>query len=435
MKKFYVMDTNVLLTEARSFLNYKNNDIVIPYKVLEEIDKHKKRQDGVGVNARLTIRLLDEYREKGSLHRGVRIGKGKGFLSIRGHKPELIPDGFSKRDPDNQIIGTAITLKKAFPNRRVILVSRDINMRVKCDGLELPCEDYNAGQVIENVDSLYNGFKKHLVDDQVIDQIYNDEEVIIEKEDGKFFANQFVMLVSSQNEKRTALARFISYNMPLKRVLEHKELMWGLKPRNKEQQFAMDLLRDESIPLVSIVGKAGCGKTLVAIAAGLHQVLDEGKYKKLVVSRPVQPMGKDIGFLPGTLEEKMKPWLMPIQDNMDFLLNGKKDSMAMFFENGTIEIEAITYIRGRSIANAFIIIDEAQNLTAHELKTIVTRAGENAKIVLTGDIEQIDNMYIDATTNGLSYAIEKFKDKDLAGHITLTRGERSKIATLAAKIL
>ena len=435
MKKFYVMDTNVLLTEARSFLNYKNNDIVIPYKVLEEIDKHKKRQDGVGVNARLTIRLLDEYREKGSLHRGVRIGKGKGFLSIRGHKPEHIPEGFSKRDPDNQIIGTAITLKKAFPNRRVILVSRDINMRVKCDGLELPCEDYNAAQVIENVDSLYNGFKKHLVDDQVIDQFYNDEEVVLEKEDGRFFANQFIMLVSSHNEKKTALARFTSYNMPLRKVLEQKNPMWGLRPRNKEQQFAMDLLRDESIPLVSIIGKAGCGKTLVAIAAGLHQVLDEGKYKKLVVSRPVQPMGKDIGFLPGTLEEKMKPWLMPIQDNMDFLLNGKKDSMAMFFENGTIEIEAITYIRGRSIANAFIIIDEAQNLTAHELKTIVTRAGENAKIVLTGDIEQIDNMYIDATTNGLSYAIEKFKDKDLAGHITLTRGERSKIATLAAKIL
>ena len=185
------MDTNVLLTEARSFLNYKNNDIVIPYKVLEEIDKHKKRQDGVGVNARLTIRLLDEYREKGNLHRGVRIGKGKGLLSIRGHKSEHIPEGFSKRDPDNQIIGTAITLKKAFPNRRVILVSRDINMRVKCDGLELRCEDYNAAQVIANVDSLYNGFKKHLVDDQVVDQFYNDEEVILEKEDGRFFANQF----------------------------------------------------------------------------------------------------------------------------------------------------------------------------------------------------------------------------------------------------
>ena len=435
MKKFYVMDTNVLLTEARSFLNYKNNDIVIPYKVLEEIDKHKKRQDGVGVNARLTIRLLDEYREKGNLHRGVRIGKGKGLLSIRGHKSEHIPEGFNRRDPDNQIIGTAITLKKAFPNRRVILVSRDINMRVKCDGLELRCEDYNAAQVIANVDSLYNGFKKHLVDDQVIDQFYNDEEVILEKEDGRFFANQFIMLVSSHNEKKTALARFTSYNMPLRKVLEQKDPMWGLRPRNKEQQFAMDLLRDESIPLVSIIGKAGCGKTLVAIAAGLHQVLDEGKYKKLVVSRPVQPMGKDIGFLPGTLEEKMKPWLMPIQDNMDYLMDGKKDSMAMFFENGTIEIEAITYIRGRSISNAYIIIDEAQNLTAHELKTIVTRAGENAKIVLTGDIEQIDNMYIDATTNGLSYAIEKFKEHDIAGHITLQKGERSKVATLASKIL
>jgi len=435
MKKFYVMDTNVLLTEARSFLNYKNNDIVIPYRVLEEIDKHKKRQDGVGANARLTIRLFDEYREKGNLHRGVRIAKGKGLISIRGHKPDLIPDGFSRRDPDNQIIATAITLKENNPNRKVILVSRDINMRVKCDALEIPCEDYNAAQVIANVDSLYTGFRKHLVDDQVIDQFYNSEEVIIEREDGKFYPNQFVMLVSSQNEKKTALARFMSYNMPLRRVLETKDPVWGLRPRNKEQQFALDLLSDSTVPLVSIVGKAGCGKTLVAIAAGLEQVLDSGKYKKLVVSRPVQPMGKDIGFLPGTLEEKMKPWLMPIQDNMDYLMNGKKDSMAMFFENGTIEIEAITYIRGRSINNAYIIIDEAQNLTAHELKTIVTRAGENAKIVLTGDIEQIDNMYIDSTTNGLSYAIEKFKDKELAGHITLTRGERSKIATLAAKIL
>ena len=189
------------------------------------------------------------------------------------------------------------------------------------------------------------------------------------------------------------------------------------------------------IPVISMIGAAGCGKTLLAIAAGLDQVLEQNIYKKLVVSRPVQPLGKDIGFLPGTLEEKMHPWLMPVQDNLEFLMGDRKDTMALMMEQGTIEIEALTYIRGRSISNAFVIIDEAQNLTVHELKTIVTRIGENSKIILTGDIEQIDNTYIDATSNGLSYAIEKFKEHEIAGHITLQKGERSRVATLASKIL
>jgi len=243
------------------------------------------------------------------------------------------------------------------------------------------------------------------------------------------------MLVSNSNEKKSALARFVNHDSKLEKVVEPKDVSWGLKARNKEQTFAMSLLNDPDIPIVTLVGKAGCGKTLLAIAAGLDQVLEQQRYKKLIVSRPVQPLGKDIGYLPGTMEEKMGPWLMPIQDNIDFLLNGRSKSMEMFFEDGTIQIEALTYIRGRSISNAYVIIDEAQNLTTHELKTIITRVGENTKIILTGDVEQIDSVYLDATSNGLSYAVEKFKHHGLAGHVTLTKGERSKVATLASKIL
>ena len=214
------------------------------------------------------------------------------------------------------------------------------------------------------------------------------------------------------------------------------ENVWGIDARNKEQSFALELLMDPDVEVVSLIGQAGSGKTLLAVAAGLEQVLgDDNEYKKLIVSRPIQPLGKDIGFLPGTLEEKMDPWLMPIKDNLEFLLGNDRDTVKMYFEKGIIEIEAITYIRGRSITNAFIIIDEAQNLTRHELKTILTRVGEGTKIILTGDIEQIDNIYIDETSNGLTYAVEKFKEYDISGHITLQKGERSKVATLAAKIL
>ena len=212
--------------------------------------------------------------------------------------------------------------------------------------------------------------------------------------------------------------------------------VWGIDARNKEQSFALELLMDPDVEVVSLIGQAGSGKTLLAVAAGLEQVLgDNNEYKKLIVSRPIQPLGKDIGYLPGTLEEKMDPWLMPIKDNLEFLLGNDRDTVKMYFEKGVIEIEAITYIRGRSITNAFIIIDEAQNLTRHELKTILTRVGEGTKIILTGDIEQIDNIYIDETSNGLTYAVEKFKEHDISGHITLQKGERSKVATLAAKIL
>jgi len=436
MKKTYVLDTNVFLTNANSIFEFKNNDIIVPLKVLDEIDKHKKRQDGVGLNARKTIRILDNLRNKGNLHRGVRIARGKGLLSVRGYDLEDVPIGCELTSADNEIITTAITEHKKNPRRKVVVVTRDINMRVKCDSLGLPTEDYVPSRVVSDESKLYIGFAKHLVDEQIVDHFYEGENITIEKDEGRFVPNQFVMLVSNSNDKKTALAKFVNYGIPLQRLQDYKvKGIWGLRPRNKEQTFALDLLLDQNVPIVTLTGKAGCGKTLLAIATGLEQVLEKDIYKKLVVSRPVQPLGKDIGYLPGTMEEKMRPWLMPIQDNIDFLLNGKAKSMDMFFDDGTIQVEALTYIRGRSISNAFIIIDEAQNLTTHELKTIITRVGENTKIILTGDVEQIDNVYLDATSNGLSYAVEKFKAHDIAGHVTLIKGERSRVATLASKVL
>jgi len=438
-KKIYVVDTSVCLTDATSIKSFKNNDIVLPLKVLEEIDNHKKRQDGVGLNARNVIRYLDLLRAKGSLSKGVRIGRGKGILSVKPFDSSLLPKSLDATTPDNQIIGTALAEKEANPKRKVIVVSRDINMRVICDSLGLLSEDYIAGQIVDDSQSIYTGFITHLIDDEVIDRFYEKNDVFLDPDEVKVQPNQFVMLVSNSNEKKTALSRFVAYNTPLQRIGEYKNGIWGVRPRNKEQTFALSLLMNQDIPIVTLVGKAGSGKTLMALAAGLEQVLGEGahdnKYKQLLVSRPIQPMGKDIGFLPGTMEEKMTPWLAPMEDNLKFLMGNDKTTLDMYVEDGTIEIEALTYIRGRSISNAFIIIDEAQNLTSHELKTIITRVGEGTKIVLTGDVEQIDNVYIDETTNGLTYAVEKFKEYGLAGHITLQKGERSKVATLAAKIL
>ena len=414
-KKTYVLDTSVCLSDSDAIEKFANNDIIIPMKVLEEIDKHKKRQDVVGTTARRVIRKLDSLRERGSLDKGVRIAKGKGILKTRQSDPSLLPRDLQKSIPDNIIIATALAERAEQEIRRkVVMVSRDINMRVICDSLGMPSEDYVVGQVVKDHNRLYSGYTSHLVDEQTIDQFYNKEDVFLDSEEVRLHANQFVMLVSNTNEKKTALARFIDYAMPL------------------------DLLMDKDVQVVSLIGKAGSGKTLCAIAAGLEQVLtgsDEKQYNKLVVSRPVQPMGKDIGFLPGTLEEKMTPWLAPIQDNLQFLMGNDQLTLKMYMDKGVIELEALTYIRGRSISNSFIIIDEAQNLTIHEIKTIITRVGEGTKIILTGDIEQIDNAYTDETSNGLAYAVEKFKTHKIAGHITLSKGERSKVATLASKIL
>jgi len=396
MKKYYVLDTNVYLSDCDAVFAYKNNNVAIPLKVLEEVDKHKKRQDGVGANARQFIRTLDELRAKGSLDEGAKLGKGKGTISVIPCDLSLLPTGFESNNADNQIIAATLTLiKELGDNKNVFLVSQDINMRVKCDSLGINTEDYIPNQIVERAEEVFTGFTQYLVDDALIDRFYAGEKIQFEEKDG----------------------------------------VWGIHAKNKEQQFALELLMDPEVKIVSIIGRAGGGKTLNALAAGLQQILDDKVYKKLIVSRPVQPMGKDIGYLPGTLEEKMSPWLAPVQDNLEFLMGDDKAHLQMLMEAGTIEMEALTYIRGRSIANAFIIIDESQNLTSHELKTIITRVGEGTKIVLTGDIEQIDNAYVDATTNGLTYAVEKLKAYEISGHITLKKGERSAVATLAAQVL
>lgn len=427
-KKTYVLDTNVYLTDAESISSFGNNDILIPLKVLDEIDKHKKRQDTVGVQARSTIRSLDNLRSRGSLFKGVRIDKGKGIVKIKGYNPLCLPDDLDLEDSDNQIIATALSEMEENPNRKVVVVSRDINMRVKCDALRVLTEDYQVEQVVARSDDLYSGTADLLVDEQVIDDFYEGREVYLN--DKGLFPNQFVMLISNSNPKKAALTRYIDENTPVKKVKNSPA--WETKPRNKEQQYALNLLMDPDVPVVSLIGKAGSGKTLLALAAGLEQTLGKSTYKKMVVTKPVEPVGKDIGFLPGTLEEKMMPWLAPIQDNLQFLMGDDKMTLDLYHEKGQIEVEAMTFIRGRSISNAFIVIDEVQNMTQHEIKTVLTRVGEGTKIVLTGDIEQIDNVYIDATNNGLSYVVERLKQENITGHVTLMKGERSKVATIAA---
>ena len=431
-KKTYVLDTNVYLTDAQSISSFDNNDILIPLKVLDEIDKHKKRQDSVGVQARSTIRSLDQFRAKGNLLKGVRIEKGKGIIRIRGYNPLCLPDDLELEDSDNQILATALSEMEDNKSRKVIVVSRDINMRVKCDALGILTEDYQVEQVVAKSDDLYSGICEILVDDQYIEDFYNDKPVFLEeKYEGLVFPNQFIMLISNSNVKKTALARFKNSLTELVKV--PNITAWDTKARNKEQQFALNLLMDPDIPVVSLIGKAGSGKTLLALAAGLEQTLgSKSRYKKIVVTKPVEPVGKDIGFLPGSLEEKMMPWLAPIQDNLQFLMGDDKMTLDLYQEKGQIEVEAMTFIRGRSISNAFIVIDEVQNMTQHEIKTVLTRVGEGTKIVLTGDIEQIDNVYIDATNNGLSYVVERLKNEDITGHVTLMKGERSRVATIAA---
>lgn len=444
--KTYVLDTSVCLTESSCLNKFEDNNIVIPLKVLEEMDNHKKRQDAVGATARRVIRKLDSLREEGNLQEGVRLREsGNATLKVSPADLSLLPSDLSRDIADHVIISTALSENKKNPDKEVIMVSRDINMRVICDSLKLKSADYTSDKVIKDHSNLYSGYSVIVVDDELVDRFYSGENLYTESMEleEELYPNQMIMLVSSSNEKKSALCRYPGPREPLEHIFSiDKKGLWGVRSRNKEQAFAFDLLMNPSIPFVSLVGKAGSGKTLLAIAAGISQVINdpfqvqtESPYRRLVISRPVMPMGKDIGFLPGTLEEKMHPWLMPIQDNLQYIMGSDKLTIEEYVEKGIIEIEALTYIRGRSISNAFIIIDEAQNLSMHEIKTIMTRVGEGTKIVLTGDVEQIDNVYVDETSTGLVHAVEKFKESELSGHITLKKGERSAIATLAAKIL
>ena len=443
-KKNLIIDTNVFLSDSDCLQKFSNNDLFVPIKVLEELDKHKKRQDSVGFHARRTIKQFDSLRGLGSLSKGVRLGKGLGILKVLKVEELAIsdlPQGLSHNSSDHLILAGALAVKKQYPKRKCIIVSQDINMRVIADALNLETQDYQSSEVVSSRDAIYEGFQSVLVDDEDIDAFYDDKDVYLYKEDfenSTLQPNEFVMLVSSSNEKKTAIGRFDDWHKPILHLINvDDELSWGVRPKNKEQRCGLDLLFDDDIPLVTLIGRAGSGKTLMAIMAGLEQVLgmEQNRYQKIVISRPVEPMGKDIGFLPGSMEDKILPWLKPIKDNLQFIMGSDRTMFDMYMQKGMIEVEALTYIRGRSISNAFVIIDEAQNLTAHEVKTIITRIGENTKIVLTGDIEQIDNVYTNEMSNGLTYAVERLKGSHLSGHITFKKGERSKLATEASKLL
>lgn len=443
MKKTFVLDTNVLLSDPNALFSFEEHDVVLPMIVLEELDRHKDRQDEVGRNARETSRKLSSLvKDHKVFDAPIPLGEKHGQLRILSWNlatldiSSLLPSELEGKSGDNQILAVCVAFQKKYPDKAMTLVSRDVLLRLKANALGIPCDDYKKLHVAKSVSGLYTGVTSVDVKDEDIEWFYSAKE-ILPPDELRPHPNEFVILKNDMSNK-SALTRF-SHGM-LKPISNYSPCK--IEGKNKEQKFALDLLLNPEIPLVTVVGSAGTGKTLLAIASGLHQVIDTKRYKSLIVCRPIQPLGKDIGYLPGTMEEKMEPWVAPIKDNLRYLLSadGKKskrgeETMQMLFENGTIEVEAMTFIRGRSIANAYIIIDEAQNLNAHELKTIITRVGEGTKIVLTGDIEQIDNMYVDSVSNGLTIAIEKFKTSEVSGHVTLTKGERSALATLAAQVL
>ncbi len=444
-KKTFILDTNILLSDPEAIFSFQNNNIVLPLIVCEELDRHKDRQDEVGRNARETVRKLAELTKTNKdLKTGIPLPSG-GLLKIlsiddvrsKRKKQIVLPQELlMKETGDNSIISLCLEFQSAHEEEDMTLVSRDLLLRLKADVLGIKCEDYKKVQVTSSVSKLFSGVST-IEGDFDINELHRSGQLYLEaSKTAGLQPNEFVVLT---NGTQSGLCRFFENGEPL--VLVSNEHVGKIKSRNKEQTFAIDLLTDPDVKLVTLAGFAGCGKTLVAIAAGLEQVMAK-KYKSLVVCRPVQPVGKDIGFLPGTIEEKMEPWIAPIKDNLRFLLSpsGKRsknieETLNLMFDDGIIEIQAMTFIRGRSIADAYMIIDEAQNLNAHELKTILTRVGEGTKIVLTGDIEQIDNMYVDSLSNGLTVAIEKFKSYPISGHVTLLKGERSELATLAAQIL
>jgi len=437
--KIFVLDTNILLHDPRSIYSFDDNVVVVPIYVVEELDAFKKDMSELGRNARQVARILDGHRAEGNLFKGATLPNG-GTLKVSFAESQLPSSMIDGKLMDNKILGVALDQKNKNPGAVVSFVTKDTNLRIRADALGLLAVDFEPEKV--EISDLYSGLEELIVDAGVVDSLYAPGACISAPDGVKLFPNQFVLLTDGLNESHTAMGRYDGTKMGIVPIIrKEKEGVWGLRPRNMEQTFLMDLLLNDSIRLVTIVGKAGTGKTLMAIAAGLHKVTEEAVYQKMLVSRPVFPLGKDIGFLPGTVEEKLNPWMQPIFDNVDFLLNvsnNKKKSGGGYKELvdlGVISIEPLTYIRGRSIPNQYIIVDEAQNLTPHEVKTIITRAGDNTKIILTGDPHQIDNPYVDSTNNGLVHIVNRFKNEKIAGHMTMFKGERSELAELAANLL
>ncbi len=440
MRKAFILDTNVLLFDPNAINKFGINDIVIPIVVIEEIDRFKREMSENGRHARQFSRLIDDMRSEGELSKGVKLSSG-GLLTVELGSHQPLPMDLQMEKADNRILAMAISLKKEQPKRPVIFVTKDVNLRIKADALGIVAEDYEPSSV--EPDQLYAGTVTLSVEAHLVDEFYQQKRLVYKDSAAQLKPNQYIILKDATNPNHTAMGRFSKELDCIVPIFKPAEGLWGIFPKNAEQAFAIDALLNDDIKLVSLVGKAGTGKTLLAIAAGLAKTVDEGVYHRLLVSRPVFPLGKDIGFLPGDIEEKLNPWMQPIYDNIDFLFGatgskgrrGAGKGCQELMNQGLLQIEPLTYIRGRSIPQQYLIVDESQNLTPHEIKTIITRAGDDTKIVLTGDSFQIDNPYVDSANNGLVYLVDRFKDESISAHITLSKGERSKLSELASNLL
>ena len=445
MKKIFILDTNVLIHDPEAMFSFDDNDVYLPIYVIEEIDKLKEYSDRVGKSARETSRNIEKLRKEEknsnlSLLEGLKNSTGGTFRIVLGENDSVnIPDSLNKNLTDNKIIGQALRIKNENKKRKVILVSKDMNVRIKANVLGMETVDYVKDQI--DINQLYEGWKEIEISNDLFSLLEKAPIInwdLVLKEEPK--ANE---LIRFKNSNKEILTIYKKEREKLEKQVFADTKVWGVFARNTEQKQAMELLMDERIKLVTLVGKAGTGKTLLAIATALEQVVERKLYKKIFIARPIVPMGNDIGFLPGTEKEKMQPWMLPIYDNIEFLASNKGQTSSNEAEKvvagleslGLLKVEPLTYIRGRSIPQGFIIIDEAQNLTPHEVKTIITRVGKDTKIVFTGDPDQIDNPYLDANSNGLAYIAEKMKNEILVGHIRLVKGERSEISELASRLL
>lgn len=434
-KRKVVIDTNCILFDAVAIKKFRDADIHVPISVIEEVDRFKRDLGENGRNARQFSRFIDELREKGPLAQGVELESSKSTVFVNTDvNHELMPRELNPEKADNRILATALALQARYKDSTVELITKDINLRIRADVFGVSAKDYEPERV--EIDEMYQGHREVDVDPGVIEEFYSNK--IITSETFGLVANQYVVMRDSSNHNHSAIGRFSEKESGIVPIMVPSESIWGIHPRNVEQTFAMDCLLNDEILFVSLVGKAGTGKTLMALAAGLFKTLDEGRFQRLLVSRPIFPMGRDLGYLPGDVEQKLNPWMQPIFDNVEFLMGADKKAAGRAQElinQGMLNIEPLTYIRGRSIPNQYLIVDEAQNLTPHEIKTIVTRAGQGTKVVLTGDAYQIDNPYVDSATSGLTYSVERMKGQRISAHVTLSKGERSELAELAANIL
>jgi PhoH-like ATPase len=456
-RKHFVLDTNVLLHNAQSIFKFAEHEVVIPLAVIEELDTFKKNNDETGRNARTVTRALDRLRSQGALFEGVVWNEQGGSIRVARSQPRA-DFALDLDKADNRILAVAADLHRA--GERTIFISKDINARVKSDALGIPAEDFEHDHV--SADFLHAGYIVAKVPGEIIDELYDERQLRMDRlaefkaytPDGAHevaiepVANQFILLIDEFDDHHTGLARILADTGAAIPVTGPRKPVYGIMGRNVQQTMALELLLDDDVKIVTLTGPAGTGKTLLALAAGLHKTLKEERFDKLLTARPIMPLGRDIGYLPGDKDEKLSMWMQPIFDNISYLLSTRgshvderpesrtaEQRLDQLMATGRVVMEPLTYIRGRSIPHQFMIVDEAQNLSPHEIKTIVSRVGDGTKIVLCGDIFQIDNPYLDAQSNGLAHCIERFKGQRIAGHVSLSKTERSNLASLAAEIL